>query len=113
MACCDGPSAGELNKSVTFQRRTRTPDGAGGFSTAWGTLKATYAKIETLSGSERYASDRVEATSRFRLTVRHFADLTEDDVVVFKSRQHNICSIRNVDLADRWLIIEVDGGVAV
>jgi SPP1 family predicted phage head-tail adaptor len=113
MKCCDY-SAGMLRTPVQFQRLTRTSDGAGGATQAWGNLagSATRAHVKALSGSERFASARVEATATHRITVRHFAGLTEADAVVFAGKRHNIRFINNVEQRNRWLEIDVQSGVA-
>lgn len=116
MTCkCDDFSAGMLSEPVTFQRSVKTTDGAGGFTEAWGALAGapTFAHAKYLSGSERWASARVEATSRIRIAVRWFDGLLESDAVVIRSRRCNIRFINNVEFRDRWLEIELGEGVAV
>ena len=115
MTKCCNLSAGMLKEPVTFERAAKTPSGAGGYSETWGTLAgaADRAKVKALSGSERFASDRIEATTRWRITVRYFAGLLESDRVMIRSRAYNIRFVNNVELADRWLEIDLDGGVAV
>lgn len=113
MKCCD-IHAGMLREPVTFQRMSRVSTGAGGFRPEWAEITGapTKAHIKAMSGAERWASERTEATSRYRVTVRYFADLTEVDAVLIRGRRHNIRFIDNVEFRDRWLVIEVDGGVA-
>jgi SPP1 family predicted phage head-tail adaptor len=101
-----------LREGVTFQRKSRTRNATGGFTEAWATLKATHASVKALSGSERYASDRVEATARYRIVVRYFSDLTEEDRVLIRGRVYQIRFINNVEFADRWLQIDLDAGMA-
>ena len=113
VACCD-MNAGKLREPVTFQRQTLTSDGAGGQSQSWATVSGspTRAYVAPSSGSERYASDRTEATIRLRLVVRYTASLKEGDRVLIRSKAHNIRFIDNLEFADKWLQIDVDGGVA-
>ena len=113
MTCCKY-TAGMLRTAVTFQRMTRTDDGAGGFTEAWATISGaqTRAMVRAVSGSERYASQRTEATASHRIVTRYFAGLTEADTVVVGGRRHNIRFINNVDFADRWLEITTQVGVA-
>jgi SPP1 family predicted phage head-tail adaptor len=112
MKCCD-IHAGMLRRPVEFQRTGKQSDGAGGFFDAWGPIDGapTRAKVVAASGSERFASGRVEAISRHRVTVRYAADLTERDAVVFGGKRYNIRFINNVEQRNRWMIIDVDGGV--
>ena len=113
MRCCDY-HAGMLKTLVEFQRVGKTGDGAGGFTDASAPLSGapTRAHIKALSGGERYASERVEATAKLRVTVRYFDGLTESDVIVFSGKRHNIRFINNVELQNRWFVIDVDAGVA-
>jgi head-tail adaptor len=113
MKCCQY-TAGMLREPVTFQRKSRVRNGTGGFDETLATIPGapTRASVKALSGGERWASDRVEATTRWRLVTRYFDGLTEEDIALVRGRKHNIRFINNVELRDRWLEIEVDGGVA-
>lgn len=112
--CCD-LNSGKLKEPVTFQRKTLTSDGAGGMTQSWATVSGapTRAYVVPVSGSERYASDRVEATVRLRLVVRYTTALRETDRVQIRNKIHNIRFIDNLEFANKWLQIDVDGGVAV
>ena len=112
--CCDVYS-GKLKEPITFQRKTLTSDGAGGMTQSWATVSGapTRAYVVPVSGSERYASDRVEAVVRLRLVVRYTNTLRETDRVLIRNRLHNIRFIDNLEFANKWLQVDVDGGVAV
>jgi SPP1 family predicted phage head-tail adaptor len=114
MKCCD-LNSGKLKEPVTFQRKTLTSDGAGGMTQAWTTLSGapTKAYVVPVSGSERYTSDRVEATIRLRLVVRYTTALRESDRVQIRNKLHNIRFIDNIEFANKWLQVDIDGGVAV
>jgi SPP1 family predicted phage head-tail adaptor len=107
-------SAGMLREPVTIQRATKVSDGAGGYTETWATLSGApdRAHVKALSGSERFASDRVEATTRWRITVRYFAGLRDSDRVVIRSIAYNIRFINNLEMRDLWLVLDLDGGVA-
>lgn len=113
MKCCD-VNTGMLREPVTFQRMTRTSDGAGGQTQTWATVSGapTRAYVRTASGSERYAHDRVEAIVRLKLVTRYNASLTEADRVLIRGRAHNIKLLNNLEFRNQWLEISVDGGVA-
>jgi SPP1 family predicted phage head-tail adaptor len=107
-------NSGKLKEPVTFQRRTLTSDGAGGQTESWATVSGapTRAHVMPTSGSERYSHDRVEATVRLRLVVRYTSALLESDRVQIRNKVHNIRFIDNMEFANKWLQIDVDGGVA-
>lgn len=106
--------AGILRTPCEFQRKSLTSDGAGGFSEAWAPLagSATMCHFRALSGSERWAAQRVEAVTRNRLICRYFEDLREADRVVIRGRAYNITFINLVELRDFWLELDLSGGVA-
>jgi len=103
-----------LREPVTFQRLTRTPDGAGGFAEAWAAITGapTRAMVKPMSGGERFQSQRTEATSTHKVVVRYFADLTEVDRAVVRGRAYQVRFINNVDFDDKWLEISAEVGVA-
>jgi len=111
---CAKYDARMLREPVTFQRKTRTANGRGGFTETWATLAdaADRGVLKALSGSERLMADRVDATTRNRLVVRYFSGLREEDRVVIRDRTYNIRFVNNVEFRDRWLEIDLDGGVA-
>lgn len=113
MKCCDY-NAGQMKTLCQFQRKTRTPDGGGGWSEPWANLAgaATRCSFKMLGGGERWQAMRAEATTRNRMVCRYFADLVEADRVVIGGRAYNITAIDNVELRNRWLVIDLDGGVA-
>lgn len=112
MKCCD-IKAGDLRAPVQFQRLTRTADGAGGAVETWEPLPfaPVRAKVEAMSGRERFASARVEATANIRVTCRYFAGLTEADAVTIQGQRCNIRHIEDVEFRHRWLVIEAERGV--
>lgn len=113
MKCCD-MNSGLLRTPVTFQRRTRSSDGAGGATETWSAISGsgTKAHYKALSGYERFIAGRVESSTSARLVVRYFAGLREGDRVLINSEAHNISFINNLELRNRWLEIDIEGGVA-
>ena len=113
MKCCD-INSGMLREPVTFQRQTRTTDGAGGQTQTWATISGSplRAYVTAASGSERYLHDRMEATVRLKLVTRYNSGLLESDRVLVRGKAHNIRFINNVEFRNQWLEILVDGGVA-
>ncbi len=115
MKCqCDKYNAAMLREPVTFERLTRTSDGQGGYTEAWAAISGApdRAYVKAMSGSERWRSDRVEATSNYLAVVRYFAGLTEQDRIVIRSQNGQIRFINNLEFKNRWLEIDVNLGVA-
>lgn len=113
--CCGKYNARQLREAVTFQRKTRTSDGAGGYTSGFAAISGapTRAMVKPLSGRERWASDRVEASANYRVVTRYYDGLKEGDTVLIRGRPANIRFIANVDMMDEWLEIDVQLGDAV
>jgi SPP1 family predicted phage head-tail adaptor len=113
MKCCE-INAGMLREPVTFQRMTRTSDGAGGQTQSWATVSGapTRAYVRVASGREQYSHDRVEAVVKLKLTTRYTTAITESDRVLIRGKAHNIKLLNNLEFRNQWLEIGVDGGVA-
>ena len=111
--CCD-MHAGKLTETVSFTRRSLTGDGAGGQTESWGSVSnaPTRAFVTNAGGGERYRSDRTEAIVRVRLVTRYTDVLREGDRVQIRDKVHNIRFIDNVEFKNKWLQIDVEGGVA-
>lgn len=115
--CCTSSkyNARQLKEAVTFERVTNTADSYGARKQAWATIAdaPTRAMVKPLSGRERWASERTEATANYRIVTRYNDAITEKDRVLVRGRPCNIRFIANVDMDDRWLEIDVEMGAAV
>lgn len=114
MTTCSKYSGRQLTSRVTFQRATKTADGAGGWTESWATLANSprYAMMKPVSGREVHDSNRLEARPRALCVTRYDASLLEADRLLFQSKAYNIRDIRDVDFAGVWLEMDLDGGVA-
>lgn len=109
--CCDY-KAGMLREPVEIQSQT-TVDIGGGATTLSYTNKANVrGHFKPMSGNERLYAERLDATTRNRLVIRYRSDLTDSDRVIIRDRAYQIRFIENVEFRDRWLILDLDGGVA-
>lgn len=114
MKCCE-MTAGMLRTDCLFERQNRVSDGAGGYTESWAAISGapTRCHFKAMSGGERWASMRIEATSTARITVRYFSGLLESDRVTIGGRVYNIRFVNNVEMRNRWLVIDLGLGVAV
>jgi len=112
--CCPKYSARDLRETVTFERVSNATDDYGARVQTWAAIAGapTRAMVRPMSGRERWASERTEATANYRVVTRYNADLTEADRVLVRGRPCNIRFIANVDMDDRWLEIDVNMGDA-
>ncbi len=116
MGCCKATkySARMLRQEISIERLTRTDDGAGGYTESWAAVSGapTRAMVKAMSGRERWASQRVEATATHMFVVRFSSGLMESDRISFDGKNYNIRFLNNVDYADEWLEITAEMGVA-
>ena len=96
-----------------FQRMARVSDGAGGFTEGWTAITGapTRAMVKALSGSERFQSQRTEATASHKIVVRYNAGLTAVDRAVIRERAFQLLFLNNVDYDDKFLEITAMLGV--
>lgn len=78
--------AGLLNRRVTLQSPTRTPDGRGGYTTAWNDVATLWARVEPVSTGERVAAAQVQGEISHRVTIRHRAGITTDMRLLYGTR---------------------------
>lgn len=109
--CCDYTS-GMLRHTVELQSKTRTPNGAGGFDDTWSTYATVKAFMKPISGTERFHAERLDATTKNRLVMRYRSDVEAQHRVKFEGKLYNIRFVENVEFRNRWLRLDLDGGVA-
>lgn len=111
MTLCCKYNSGMFREPITFQRATKTSDGAGGYTESWATLLSTFAVIEKFSGSETFASERIEARTKYRIVCHYFSGLRPTDRVVMRSTNYDITATENIEFKDQYLAIDLEGGV--
>ena len=114
MKCCD-ITAGMLTTAVAFQRQGAATNVAGDILPgAWETITGApvRARVTAASGFERAQVNRTDAQLVLKVTARWFSGLRDSDSVVIRGKRHNIRFIDNVEFADKFMVISVDGGVA-
>lgn len=115
MAACCKYTSGILREPVEFQERTRTPDGAGGFTEAWSAVTDApeFCMVRQLSSGEQWSSQRTEGRSTHMIVVRYSDAVNETQRAVIRGREYNLDPPNNVDMRDQWLEIKAKLGVAV
>lgn len=115
MTCCKY-SAGKMREPVTFQRMGAASNVDGNVvAGAWATIAGapTRGMVRPLSGYEASQAQRLSAEVKMLVVVRYTAALREADSVLIRGLRHNIRYIKNVDFDNKFLEIDVQGGVAV
>jgi head-tail adaptor len=114
MKCCD-ITAGMLTTAVAFQRQGAATNVSGDILPgAWAAITGspTRARVKAASGMERGQVQRTDAVVVLKVTVRYVDGLRDSDSVLIRGKRHNIRFIDNVEFADKFMILSVDGGVA-
>lgn len=109
--CCNYTS-GMLREPVTFQQQVAVDIGGGASQIAYTDRFSVRAHIKPLSGNERLYASRIDATTKNRIVIRYRSDVVESDRVVIRNRYYQIRFVNNVEFRDKWLEIDLDGGVA-
>lgn len=108
----------KMRHRITLETLTLTPDGAGGFESAWGKSLTLWAAVEDISGrgnGDITSSFQVEQESRKRFTVRYLASLasaiSNRARICYNGAYYNILNISDRDEMRRFLeITAVSGG---
>jgi len=86
---------GDLKHRVVLQEAILTPDGGGGFTSAWqniATAPEVYAAIVPLSGSEQLKYHQLESIVTHRVTIRHRQDVMPAMRILHGNTAYNIIS---------------------
>ena len=106
---------GDLTQIVTLQSVTRTADGGGGVSEAWGTFAedaTVYAYVTPLRGSEGARDGGVNASGLWLFSIRNRSDVTEQDRILWNGEAYNIRRVMRQGERELYLNIEAERGVA-
>lgn len=104
---------GELTERVTFKREVRVDDGMGGSRSEWQDIATRWALVRPMSGRERLAADKVEASANYLIVVRAPLDVQEADIAIWQGQQLNIRFVKRRGTRALFLEIEAEMGVAV
>jgi len=112
MPCCKGIKPGTFRHTIIIERGVKTPDGSGGNTIVWGTIKTLRAKISPISGRERVYAQRLEADTTHRIMLRYTPGILPSDRINFNGRYFQIRALLNLEEANRFLEISAEEGVA-
>ena len=68
----------EFPHTVTFQKKTRTPDGHGGYTETYNDFLTTEALVDPLSGTERYQAMQMQSPVNSRIYYPYQEGVTAD-----------------------------------
>ena len=96
---------GSLKKRIEIQAQQKTPDGMGGFTTAWVTLYTVDAAIWDATGNERNQANATTLIITHRIRIRYKQGLKASYRLKYGLRYFNIVSIVNPNEANKILDI--------
>jgi SPP1 family predicted phage head-tail adaptor len=94
---------GKLRHRVTLQSPSRTDDGGGGATIAWGDAADLWAALETNTGGETSSAGRLSGTIQAVVTIRYRDGVTPSMRFVLGARTLQICAVLDPDGSERFL----------
>lgn len=104
---------GAMRERVTLQAGAQIADAGGGYVLSWVTKATVWARVKPLSGREVAARGGLEASQMYEVTIRARQDveIIAGDRLVWRSRFHNVRTIKNFDERGAYLTLECESGV--
>jgi len=116
--CCD-MHAGMLKHPIYIEKRTDSADGMGGYTITWAGDPSgpVYARIQNLTGSERWEAMRTMSSNLIRITIRFRGDANGAPYwsagthrVKIRGRYYNIIAIQDKNFESKWLVMDLVEG---
>lgn len=103
--CCDIPFAA-MRKRLILQAETQTPDGQGGFTTAWADEATIFASLDPAKGYERYQGMQTQTPLSHKVTTRYRSGITTAKRLKYGTRVFGIKEVLNVEEDNRIMEIK-------
>lgn len=109
MKCCE-LTAGKLRHSITWQEKTQTPDGGGGYTYTTSDTATMRAYIKPVSTNERFFAQRIESDVTHKIFIRYRTDLNPAMRIKFGARFFQVKGFINIEEQNKWLEISAVEG---
>ena len=103
---------GQLDQKVTIYKKTKTPNGSGGFNTAREDVATVWAYVRQLSTREVQQAQKLTASAMCVFVMRNRADVHESFYIEHKGQHYNIRAIPPRNTRDIFMEIHAERGVA-
>jgi SPP1 family predicted phage head-tail adaptor len=103
----------DFTKSFSFEEKTLTPDGQGGFTSDWSTfvtINKGFVKIE--SGNKIIRDDHVDSDYPTKFSFEYVAGINNKMRIRYNGEVYNIKSVIPIQEADVWIDVIADKAVA-
>lgn len=116
--CCD-ITTDMLKHRIYFEKKTRTADGIGGVTLDWteDPKGGVYARLQNLTGSERWEAMRTMSGNLIRATVRFVGNAKGAPYwkagthrLRIRGRYYNIIAMQDKDFESEWLVVDAVEG---
>lgn len=111
MKCCEFKS-GMLRTPFTLSRQVAVQLEGGAEQLTYVDYATGKCAFKSLSGGERLYAERIDATTKSRAIIRYRSGIAESDRLTAGGRVYNIRFINNIELRNRWIELDLDGGVS-
>jgi len=105
------PSIGKLRDRVTLEKPAATPDGGGGETVTWTTVKTVWADVEPVVRPEQIQAGRRVNPVEYEITMRRRTDIAPDWRVKFLGRSLAIRSMTPIGARRLYLVLTCVGGL--
>jgi len=104
-------TTGALRERIIIQSESLTPDGLGGFSTAWIDDVTLWAQIKPKTGREALEAMQVRNMQMYDVIIRYRTGITPKQRISWGSRIFNIRAVMNKDEREKYLTLVCEEGV--
>lgn len=101
-------NARAMDRQVTIQAVTTTPDGGGGYTESVVSVATVWSKVEGLEGREQIEAMQTGMERPYRFTMRYRDDLTGANTILYDDRTFDVKSIVDTEERHRELVILAD-----
>lgn len=102
--------SGDMRHLIAIQVKTETADGIGGVSLAWADSFSVFAKVVSMSGTERLEAQRLTGKTPVRFMVYYSTDITAEHRIKWSpdgtARYYAIRSVYDPNGQRRHMIID-------
>lgn len=95
--------AGQLRHRISIQTPVTAKNTRGGEVTTWSTVATVWADVRTQTGRETVANDQTQPTASHVVTMRHRANVTAQQRIVWGDRVFSINAVLEPDNRMRQL----------
>lgn len=107
------PRIAQLRQKVTIQQESEVADGQGGYTVGWSAFASNVDfRLEPVRGDERLQAQSLASAVMYRGTMRWRAGVTAGMRVLLGSTAYNIRAVVNPDERRRYLVLDLEEGVA-